>query len=112
MVRSKSELVIANYLYGKGLEYQYERPLERSGDRKLPDFTFISPVGDEIIWEHLGLLNQADYADAWASKEKWYSANGFIVDENLFWTADDRKGGLDSSTIAAVADKVKGALSG
>lgn len=112
MVRSKSELVIANHLHGEFMEYQYERPLERNGDRKLPDFTFISPAGDEVVWEHLGLLHQADYADAWASKKKWYWAHGFREDQNLFWTADDKKGGLDSTAVAAVAAKVKAALSG
>lgn len=110
MVRSKSELVIANYLYGAKMDYIYERSLEKNGDHKLPDFTFISPAGDEIIWEHLGLLHQADYADAWKSKKKWYLKNGFTEDENLFWTADDRKGGLDSKTVASVAAKVKSAL--
>jgi len=112
MVRSKSELVIANHLHGEGIEYQYERPLERNGDRKLPDFTYVSPAGDEIVREHLGLLHQADYAHAWESKKKWYSANGFTEDQNLFWTADDRKGGLDSTTVAAVAAKLKAVLSG
>jgi hypothetical protein len=107
MVRSKSELVIANLLHDKDIKYIYERSLERAGERKFPDFTFITPAGDEIIWEHLGLLHQADYAAAWSSKRAWYLANGFVENENIFSTADDRKGGLDSKHVEAVASKIK-----
>lgn len=40
MVRSKSELVIANHLFDVGLQYFYERPLEgtKSPGRLRPDF--------------------------------------------------------------------------
>jgi hypothetical protein len=68
--------------------------------------------GDEIVWEHLGLLHQADYADAWKSKKKWYSVNGFTEDQNPFWTADDRKDGLDSTDLAKIASKVKALRNG
>ena len=56
LVRSKSELVIANYLYWLGLDYKYERELHGiiDQDKLRPDFSFVDDAGDVIIWEHLG----------------------------------------------------------
>ena len=66
LVRSKSELAIAIELQRLGMwdQCHYERVLERSGDRPgrlRPDFTFIDAAGDEIVWEHLGMLDKSSY---------------------------------------------------
>ena len=60
LVRSKSELVIANHLESIGLDYHYERPLEGegTGGRRWPDFTFVDDAGDVVVWEHLGMLDR------------------------------------------------------
>jgi len=112
MVRSKSELVIANMLFllQGGLErYDYERPLEGTTDKHilLPDFTFATAAGDPILWEHLGMLSRPDYKAGWEWKRKWYADNGFIEGKNLFTTEDDEKGGLDSKKIRATAEAIK-----
>ena len=105
MVRSKSELVIANKLFSIGMEYQYERIIEGSKrpGKLRPDFTFTDPAGDTIIWEHLGMLARDDYRRGWEWKKEWYAENGYIEGENLFTTADDENGGLDSKKIEEVA---------
>ena len=109
MVRSKSELVIANILFENQIEYEYERVLQGKTDlRKLrPDFTFIDPAGDIIIWEHLGMLSREDYRLGWEWKKQWYTKNGFVLDENLFTTKDDPKGGLDAIKVKEIALKIK-----
>lgn len=109
MVRSKSELVIANILFENNIEYEYERELRGVTDqRKLrPDFTFIDPAGDVIIWEHLGMLSREDYRLGWEWKKEWYRENGYILDENLFTTKDDPKGGLDAVKVKEKALKIK-----
>ncbi len=112
MVRSKSELVIANMLYHVkgGLEnYEYERPLEGAVDRHIlrPDFTFIDPAGDPILWEHLGMLVRDDYRKGWEWKKEWYARNGYVLGRNLFTTQDDERGGLDSQSIREVAEAIK-----
>lgn len=89
LVRSKSELVIANYLYSNGLEeYEYERPLE--GEVALgklrPDFSFIDDAGDVVIWEHLGMMDRDDYRRGWEWKKEWYKQNGYTEGKNLFTT--------------------------
>jgi hypothetical protein len=110
MVRSKSELVIANELHHLGIPYQYERPYEGSVDssKVWPDFTFIDPAGELLIWEHLGMLSVAEYSEAWDRKRAWYKSNGFSPEqENLFTTKDDERGGLDSAAIRKIALRVK-----
>jgi ATP-dependent exoDNAse (exonuclease V) alpha subunit len=109
MVRSKSELVISNILFENGIEYHYERVLEGKIDqRKLrPDFTFIDPSGELIIWEHLGMLAREDYRVGWEWKKNWYSQNGFTINDNLFTSEDDLKGGLDAVKVKDTALKIK-----
>lgn len=110
LVRSKSELAIANYLYSIGLDYKYERELPGTVDhhRLRPDFSFIDDAGDVILWEHLGMLDRPEYASGWAWKRAWYARNGYEEGRNLFTT--NEIGGLDMRDVETVADAVKGAL--
>jgi hypothetical protein len=110
LVRSKSELVIANYLHTASVDYHYERPLEGSAapGRLRPDFSFIDDAGEVIVWEHLGMLDRPDYLRSWEWKRAWYETNGFREGENLFTTQE--REGLDMTDIAAIATKVKAQL--
>ena len=105
LVRSKSELVIANMLEHMEIPYRYEEMIagETSPGRRLPDFTFETPDGRLILWEHLGKLNSPDYARGWEEKRRWYRENGFVEEVNLFTTRDDARGGLDSRDVRTVA---------
>lgn len=109
LVRSKSELVIANLLCNEGIDYHYERPLEGTADgyRLRPDFSFITPAGGLIVWEHLGMLSDEQYRAGWEWKRGWYERNGFLPEETLFTTEEPEQGGLDSVKLKAVADKIK-----
>jgi hypothetical protein len=86
MVRSKSELLIAEKLYALAMNYQYERILEGTArpGRLRPDFSFVDAAGDLIIWEHLGRMDRADYRDGWKWKREWYAQNGYIEGKTLF----------------------------
>ena len=108
MVRSKSELVIANMLYHMGIEYEYERPLdgEHMPGRTRPDFSFVDPAGDLILWEHLGMLNRDDYRRGWEWKRDWYAQNRFLLGKNLFATEVDEVCGLYSEKIRNVAKNI------
>ena len=112
MVRSKSELVIANHLFGMNLKYEYERPLE--GDvvpgRLRPDFSFVTDAGDVIVWEHLGMLHRDDYRRGWEWKRAWYEQNGFKEGQNLFTTRDGEGGSLDSRPIEETVSRVAALL--
>lgn len=72
MVRSKSEVIIANLLHERGIEMRYEKPLYASdGTMYLPDFTLLWR-GEEFYWEHLGRLDLPDYKKKWDIKQSWY----------------------------------------
>lgn len=113
LVRSKSELLIATVLLDMGIVPLYERAYEGKDGRKLrPDFSFITPAGDLIIWEHLGMLGRSDYSEAWKWKRKWYEDNEFVLGENLFTTEDDLQGGLDAGPVRAVAGEIRKRVKG
>jgi hypothetical protein len=110
LVRSKSELVIANYLHTVGLPYRYERPLVGTAapGRLRPDFSFIDDSGDVILLEHLGRLDRPDYQRSWEWKRQWYLANGYREGENLFTTQE--LGGLDMESVVEVARQIQAVL--
>lgn len=109
MVRSKSELVIANLLHREGLNYEYEQPLngEKVLGRLHPDFSFADAGGDRVIWEHLGMMHDEEYVRGWKWKLEWYAKNGYTLGKNLFITEERRGQGLSMETITAVANKVR-----
>lgn len=111
LVRSKSELVIANHLHHVGLDYVYERPLEgvQAPGRLRPDFSFVDDAGDLVVWEHLGMLDRDDYRRSWEWKKAWYHENGYEEGVNLFTTSEET--GLDMADVSAVAERVGEALS-
>jgi len=109
LVRSKSELVIANILFHLGIPYEYEQPLElkEGGPPIHPDFSFTDPAGDRIVWEHLGMMSREDYRLSWERRRKDYEAAGYKAGVNLFTSEDDDRGGLDSTEIRKLATRIK-----
>ncbi len=101
LVRSKSELVIANILTDLGITYEYEKPLEFGpNDFRLPDFT-ISYNGRTFYWEHLGMLSLPTYKQEWLRKKAWYESHGQL--ENVITSQENDEGGIDSLEIEKIA---------
>lgn len=71
MVRSKSEVIIANLLTEHQVPFEYEQRLRAGGQQFSPDFT-ITWMGQAYYWEHLGRLDLEDYRQNWAIKKRWY----------------------------------------
>ena len=109
LVRSKSELVIANMLYQMEIDYEYERVCDGTTKpgRLRPDFSFVKPDGDLIVWEHLGMLDRPDYKRGWDWKRNWYEQNGFAKGERLFTSTEVAGQGLDSTELRAIALAIK-----
>ena len=93
-VRSKSEVIIANYLHAKSdmLFYRYECPLQLTKPRPhtvYPDFTIISRSTGKIVYlEHCGMLDNPDYADDFVNKMNRYIVNGLMPGSNVILTAE------------------------
>lgn len=115
LVRSKSELVIADKLYARRVDYVYEQRLILSEGRvRYPDFTIADHAsGITYYWEHLGLLDDPQYRARWERKRAEYLAAGIRPYEEgggsegmLIETRDDSRGGLDAGKIAKIIDDV------
>ena len=116
LVRSKSEVIIANLLHARNIDYEYEQQLEIDDVLydKFPDFTIEDDdTGDKYIWEHLGMLRDSYYKRRWQEKEQWYRDNCILPHEEgggcngtLIVTQDDLRGGIDSSGISQLIEDV------
>ncbi len=115
LVRSKSELVIADKLHARGIDYAYEQPLVLpNGRTRYPDFTIADHArGVTFLWEHLGMLDDQGYRTRWEGKRAEYLTCGIGPHEEgggpegtLIETRDELGGGLDAAAIASVIDGV------
>ena len=113
LVRSKSELVIADKLHARGIEYTYEQPLLLpNGRTRYPDFTITDhAMGVTYFWEHLGMLHDPAYRARWARKRAEYVESGIAHHKDgggprgtLIETRDEPSGGLDAAAIASLID--------
>lgn len=101
IVRSKSEVIIANLLHAAGIAYRYEEPLHYDGGKILPDFTVYFSGGRKIFWEHVGMLGVEDYDRRWAEKLDVYEK---------FFAGQIRKT-YESGTLSTDAQKIIDELS-
>lgn len=100
LVRSKSEVIIADRLFAHGLDYVYEPEIKLEGRIKRPDFSVIDgDTGIKWYWEHCGMMSDPVYKRNWEDKKEFYKKNGIVERKNLIVTFDDEKGGLDSYKI-------------
>ena len=115
LVRSKSELVIADKLHARGIDYAYEQRLVLPNSRtRYPDFTISDYAqGVNFYWEHLGMLDDPGYRARWERKRAEYLDCGIRPHEEgggpegtLIETRDEPGGGLDAAVIAEVIDGV------
>ena len=98
MVRSKSEVIIANMLVERQIPFSYEVPLYADdGTFYLPDFT-ITIYGDKWYWEHLGMLSKPSYRTHWEKKKAWYEKHGF--GEKLIISTEES--GFDSQVVLQI----------
>jgi hypothetical protein len=116
-VSSKSELAIANILYGfeqRGLlTYEVEPPLPFSDNARGRWADFRVTAGEQVwYWEHCGRLDLPSYRNRWARKKTLYRANGFArwsetsPDGRLIITEDGSSEGLDSHYIDGLVHKL------
>jgi hypothetical protein len=117
LVRSKSELVIADKLFARGIDYAYEQPIVLPDGRvRYPDFTIADHArGVTFYWEHLGLLDDPGYRVRWEKKRAEYLAAGIAPWQDgggdagtLIETRDEPGGALDAGAVARVIEEVLG----
>ena len=114
LVRSQSEVIIADRLSDLGVSYSYEKELCINEVSRFPDFTIEdSESGTVYYWEHCGMLQNPDYRRRWEAKLKWYKENSILPQEEgggqkgtLIVTKDNEGGGISSQEIESIIRKV------
>lgn len=115
LVRSKSEVIVANALERMDIDYVYEAPLTMNdGSTRYPDFTIRRAGSRTIYWEHLGMLGSAGYRADWDAKKSWYARHDVLpwLDGGghngiLVWSTEKPGNrGIDSQDIQARIEEV------
>lgn len=109
LVRSKSEVIIANTLFTyKGvLLYKYEKPLEviENGKKRIihPDFTVLNlKTGKIKYWEHSGLLDDKRYADDFIGREHVYINNNLLPGRDIIHSYETSSCPLNPAMIKKI----------
>ena len=113
MVRSKSEVIIANILYKhrKDILYKYEKPLMIVVDGRekviYPDFTIINiHTGKVTYWEHAGLMNDEFYATEFVRKMNNYVTNGLVIGKDVIISYEAQGISLDIRVIKNLVKQI------
>ena len=103
-VRSKTELFIANSLYGSGVAYLYESRLNLIGLGTVhPDFLVLDIKNRRtIVWEHLGKMQDPGYVERNLRKINAYLKNGYILGETLILTFESSNVPIDTTIIEGI----------
>lgn len=98
-VRSKSEAIIADILYGLEIPYRYEQALMlKNKTIRYPDFTLLKAKTRDVIYlEHFGLLDDEQYRAGCLKKLDDYRSNGIYPGKNLLITYESKENPLDIS---------------
>ena len=103
LMRTKSELIIANRLEYYNVPYLPEMPFYFDYDLypKYPDFTILKHDGSIIIWEHMGRMDKEDYFIKNSKRIIEYRQNGYSQNTNLIITFEEdiREPGLIENII-------------
>ena len=106
LVRSKSEVIIANALYYHNLDYVYEPELMLEGKIYRPDFKIEeADTGDVWYWEHCGMMDDPKYKKRWEKKKTFYKKNGIEEGKNLIVTYDE-DGSLNSQKLEEIIKEI------
>jgi hypothetical protein len=115
-VQSKIEYMIYRELQAARdagtLTFEYEEPFELPLDGRMvtvkPDFT-IRRGSNTYYWEHLGMLDRADYSNDWRRRVEGYRKKGLL---DVLITTDDLGGVRQDRLRQVVADLVAARLVG
>lgn len=95
-VRSKSELVIYEYLKSHGVPFVYELPVQLDDHWRYPDFTLLRQSDSRIfLWEHLGLMKDPTYYQRNIRKISEYMAEDYLPFRDMIFSFDYEDGSID-----------------
>ncbi len=108
-VRSKSEKIIADRLADAGIPYRYEAPLRLKRSLLVyPDFTILDTAARRhVYFEHLGMIDKANYADSAARKMNSFAEAGLIVGKDVFFTFETSAYPISETSLSGVVQAIR-----
>lgn len=112
LMRSKSEVIVANTLRHLDIAYTHEELLHMpDGTVREPDFTIRRPGQPPVYWEHLGMLDLSGYRADWEAKLDWYAQHGILPWDqgggpagSLVWSTEKQATpGIDAHEVEQLA---------
>ena len=105
-VRSKSEVIIANYLFRTGIPYKYECPLSLPGKMIYPDFTILDVKNRCVFYlEHFGMMDDPEYSQSFVNKLNTYQSGGIFPGRKLIMTFETSKSPLDTRMVKQTVEQ-------
>ena len=106
-VRSKSEILIADRLYAKGVPYHYEPVFDPTEEHAQlsPDFLILNvKTRRNYVWEHLGRMDDQDYRADNLWKLEQYANAGFIQGVNMIVTHESSNYPLSTRLVDQIIE--------
>ena len=95
-VRSKSEVIIADRLYAKGIPYKYECPVLINGVVFHPDFTILRLSDRKVLYhEHCGKMGDSGYVKDMIDRVNKYGRAQIYTGDRLFFTFESEDQPMD-----------------
>ncbi len=105
-VRSKSEVIIADILFLKGVEYHYEENLTLGAETIAPDFKVaVASQRRFRRLEHFGMLSSSKYLEECLWKLRLYFSHKYVPWDDIIFTFEAQDGGIDAQTIGWIIDQ-------
>lgn len=108
IVRSKSEKIIADKLFIKGIPYKYETALKLpNGVVFFPDFSLLNRrTREEFYLEHFGMMDNPEYCKSAIEKINMYEENGIYLGEKLFVTFESSLKPIDIKHLDSLLERI------
>ena len=107
-VRSKSEALIADRLFARGVPYHYEPMVMLTGRPTLcPDFYVLNKrTRENFFWEHLGMMDDPAYCNRNMKKIRDYMDMGYIQGKDLIITYETKEYPLDTNYVEKIIKRL------
>lgn len=104
-VRSKSEAMIATFLYMNKIPFRYECALHLDQNVFYPDFTIKHPkTGATYYWEHFGMMDDPTYYRSAYNKMQFFNSYGIVPSIQLIITFETQKHPLSTELVRKIIE--------
>lgn len=105
-VRSKSEVMIADRMFFRGVPYKYECPIMIDGQVIHPDFSIKRMSDNKLIYhEHCGRMDDPEYVNDLVERVNLYNLAGIMQGDRLTFSFETADKPLDTRVVDRLIDE-------